>query len=350
MASSKNLSLPASNSLIQPLSRLLSQTLLLLVSTLCTTAVQSEESTRNIPREQAIKQYATTDSQFVDLDGVNVHYRVAGKGPAVLLVHGTLGDTTDWDGWASQLQTDFRVIRFDMPGFGLTGDMPNDNYSVDRMLSLIDSLMDYLGEEQFAIVGISYGGMVGFRYAATRTERITAMVLINSAGIQTGKAAPKKDQSDTQPRKNIFADPIVYAADIKNFYSGYINDSAQITESLIARKTTFINIENRDHIGRIARGLYERGNPQRVLSHVRAPSLILWGTANNALDTETAQTFVDTLNNSCQVEMQTFADGGHYINIGRPIESAKPAVDFLQRMLGGKRPADCNVVCPKPVK
>jgi len=160
---------------------------LLLVNSAC-----SSETTRTISLEQARLKYAADNSMFVDVEGVEVHYREEGQGPAILLVHGTLGDAADWDGWAKELSKDYRVIRFDLPGFGLTGNMKNGNYSIDRSLSLIDALMDQLGEETFAIAGISYGGIVTFRYAATRSDRITAMVLVNSAGIQAGKALKRE--------------------------------------------------------------------------------------------------------------------------------------------------------------
>ncbi|MEH6552282.1 MAG: alpha/beta hydrolase [Pseudomonadales bacterium] len=67
---------------------------------------------------------------------------------------------------------DYRVVRLDLPAFGLTGSVPSGNYSIDRYLMLVDSLMDQLGIERFAIAGTSYGGLVAFRYAGTRTDRV----------------------------------------------------------------------------------------------------------------------------------------------------------------------------------
>ncbi|GGF60188.1 alpha/beta fold hydrolase [Alteromonas lipolytica] len=303
----------------------------------------AEETTRTLTLEQARAKYAGPTSQFADIEGINVHYRDEGKGPVILLMHGTLGDLSDWDEWAEVLKENFRVVRFDLPGFGLTGDIPNGNYSASRSHVLIDGLMDHLGADKFAVVGISYGGMLMFRYAATRTDRVTAMVLINSAGIQRGKAAKnlkKPTNKPAKPRKNMFTDPVVLREDVEAFYNGYINDPERRTPALIQRKLDLLNIENRDKLAKISYGFYEAGNPQRVLAHVKAPSLIMWGTANQALDTETATAFMNALTHACSKELVTFNDGGHYINLERPYETVAAAKQFFMK-LNSNPPEGC---------
>lgn len=323
-------------------------TVMTLAANLCLGSAFAEtstsETTRVLTRESVIEKYRTSEDQYVTLDGIEIHYRAEGSGPAVLLLHGTLGDLMDWDVWADSLKDRYRVIRFDLPGFGTSADMPNANYSVDRMHTTIDSLMDHLGEEQFALVGISYGGMVAFRYAATRVARVSSLILLNSAGIQTGKAPPKaKGDSKAQARKNFFTHPIVEYSDIEGFYDAYINDPKARSPEFIGRKLDFLNIVGREVSGHQARNLYEVGDPIRVLSHVQAPALVMWGEGNAALDTQTAHTFVTAMKNSCLVDLVTFEGGGHYINVGRPQESVEPAARFLDRLRAG----NTFLTCPK---
>ncbi|MEP4892342.1 MAG: alpha/beta hydrolase [Aliiglaciecola sp.] len=291
------------------------------------------ETTRTHTMQEMRSSYADSQSQFVDLDGVNVHYKDEGEGPVILLVHGTLGDLFDWDVWTKELvKSGFRVVRFDIPGFGMSGNIANNNYSVDRTHTLIDSLMDHVGAEKFGIVGISYGGMVVFRYAATRTDRVTSMVLINSAGIQTANAvkkAPKKGAKKRKRTSMFMYSPVVIKDDLVDFYDSYINDQTKVTEQFLQRKLDFLNIQERDKTSIATFKLYEKGDPQRVLSHVKAPSLIMWGTANKALDTKTADAFIDALPNACLTKLVTFESGGHYINIERPVETVKVAQSFF---------------------
>jgi hypothetical protein len=79
--------------------------------------------------------------------------------------------------------------------------------------------------------------------------------------------------------------------------------------------------------------LYERGDPLRVLAHVQAPSLILWGGANKALSLSTADAFEEALKNAPVVEKIVYEGGGHLLNIERPLETGKDVKAFLDRHL-----------------
>ncbi|MCL4776524.1 MAG: alpha/beta hydrolase [Gammaproteobacteria bacterium] len=296
-------------------------------------AAGAAETTRVLSLQSLASKYASPGSQFVELDGIRIRYRDEGAGPAVLLVHGTLGDLADWDGWIDLLADRYRVIRLDLPGFGLSGEVPNGNYSIDRMLSLVDGLMDHLRQESFALVGISLGGAIAFRYAATRTSRVKSLVLINSAGMESGRPIDDADRAEktSRPRNDIFTGPVVTPADIAEFYSAYTSDPSRLPDSFIQRKVDFLNVRGRDEIGRRIMALYERGDPQRVLAHVRAPSLVLWGAHNFALDTRVARQFASALTGACLVELVVLEQGGHYINVERPRESAGAALAFLDR-------------------
>lgn len=311
-------------------------------------------TTRVLPREAMIAKYADAASKFADIEGVRVHYKDEGAGPAILLVHGTFGDLGDWDGWARVLTPHYRVIRLDLPAFGLTGPVPSGNYSVDRMLSLVDGLMDRLGVERFAIAGVSYGGLTAFRYAATRIERVTALVLANSAGIQFGQrgssAAPASApaaaaSAPPAPGYNITTDPRVTYDDAESFLRFLLNNSPLITPALIQRKADFANTAGRLDESRISIRQYERGDPERVLGHVRAPALVLWGSANQALSTQTADAFVKALKRARLAQKIIYPEGGHIINLQRPQETAQDVKAFLDRVIT----AEDRAAAPKRV-
>lgn len=284
-------------------------------------------TTRTLALEEVIARHRDEASRFVDVDGVRVHCKDEGQGPAVLLVHGTFGDLSDWDGWAARLAPRLRVVRLDLPGFGLTGPVPSGNYSVDRLLGLVDGLMDTLEIERFAIAGVSFGGLVAFRYAGTRTDRVSALLLANSAGIQAGQRAAGSGSG------NILTDPQVTEADVRRFLTFLLNDPALVTPALVQRKLAFTNVVGRGEEAAAAIRLYERGSPERVLGRVRAPALVMWGGANPALSTSTADAFVAALRRAPVRERRLYADGGHLINLQRPRETADDAATFLLQHL-----------------
>ncbi len=288
-------------------------------------------SAGTITHAQIVSKYSDAGSRFVVLDGVNIHYKDEGKGPAVLLVHGSIGDLADWDGWLAQLRERYRVIRLDLPSFGLSGGIPSDNYSIDRHLTLVDSLMDHLGEPRFAIVGTSYGGLVAFRYAGTRTDRVSALILMNSAGIELGGRRGRGDRPrDPNP---VFAPRIVTREETTRLLTDLINDPSVVTPALVQRKNDFANVADRDRESFLGVRMYERGDPLRVLSHVRAPALVLWGGNSKGLSRETAQAFVDGLRNSPTVQKIVYEGGGHLLHRERPEATARDAFAFLNAHL-----------------
>lgn len=293
-------------------------------------------SAGNISYAEIVARYADSDSRFVVLegkDGVRTHFKDEGSGPAILLIHSSLGDLKDWDGWVAALVDDYRVVRFDLPAFGLTGPVPSGNYSIDRYLMLVDSLMDHLGIDRFAIAGTSYGGLVAFRYAGTRTDRVTALILQNSAGIEYGgrggTVERERDIGATFKPKRATRDMLSEALKM------VINDPSKVTPDLVARKTDFANVVGRDWEAFVAGTMYERGKPERVLGHVRAPSLVLWGGSSKALSVSTAQAFADALSNAKVVEKIIYDGGGHLLHIERPEQTASDVKAFLDRQLDG---------------
>ncbi|MEM1091729.1 MAG: alpha/beta hydrolase [Pseudomonadota bacterium] len=295
-----------------------------------------EPSAGTITYEAIVKKYADPDSKFAvleGLDGINTHYKDEGSGPAVLLVHSSSGDLKDYDPWVARLKDHYRVVRLDLPAFGLTGAVPSGNYSIDRYLMLVDALMDHLDIKQFAIAGTSYGGLVAFRYASTRQDRVTALVLQNSAGVEYGG----RRGTDERPRDFTMAfKPRAVTTDgFEKMLKIMINDPDQVTPELVARKTDYANVIGRDCESFVAGRLYERGNPERVLSHVRAPALVLWGGDSNGLSVSTAEAFAAALVNAPVVKKIVYEGGGHFIHIERPEETAKDVRAFLDQHLNG---------------
>jgi pimeloyl-ACP methyl ester carboxylesterase len=297
----------------------------------CAAASDAPQSAGTITHEQIVEMYGDAASQFVELDGVKIHYKDEGRGPAVLLVHGSLGDLADWDGWVAVLRERYRVIRLDLPSFGLSGGVPSGNYSIDRYLTLVDSLMDHLNEARFAIVGTSYGGLVAFRYAATRTDRVSALILMNSAGIELGGRRGRADR----PRDPaaLFTPRVATIAATGALLNDLINDSQKVTPALVQRKTDFANVVDRDRESFLGVQLYERGDPLRVLAHVRAPALVLWGGNSRGLSPDTAQAFIDAMRNARSRQKIMYEGGGHLLNLERPEQTARDAKRFLDRQL-----------------
>src|SRR5471032_2185172 len=145
-----------------------------------------------LPRDLLVQRYANAQSQFLDVGGVHAHVRDEGKADAMplVMIHGSLGSLHVWEPWVAQLKDRYRLISVDLPGHGLTGPWAREEYTVEAYTDFIEGLADTLQLERFAIAGQSMGGAVAWSFAATRPERITQLILVDSAGYPREGSSP----------------------------------------------------------------------------------------------------------------------------------------------------------------
>lgn len=136
------------------------------------------------PRAALEAQYAQSPSTFQGVAGIRLHLRDTGakNAPTLILLHGFGSSLHTWDAWAQALQTDHRVIRFDLPGFGLTGPDATGDYSDTRAIAIILALMDQLHVAKATLIGNSMGGRIAWRFSAAHPERTEKLVLISPDG------------------------------------------------------------------------------------------------------------------------------------------------------------------------
>ena len=143
----------------------------------------------DLERAELEKRYAASSPQTIDVDGLKVHYKETGpKGaPALLLLHGFGSSLQAWDDWSLKLEQKYRVIRLDLPGFGLTGASPANDYSEEKDLAILTHFVDKLGLEKFSVMGHSMGGKMAWSLAASQPERVQALVLMAPDGFPETK-------------------------------------------------------------------------------------------------------------------------------------------------------------------
>lgn len=122
-------------------------------------------------------------SQFVDVDGVRVHYQEAGHpaAPALVLIHGFASSTLVWSKVFLKLAyAGFRVIAVDMLGFGYSAKPRNGEYTIRGQAKLLIGLLDALGIPRAFLVGSSYGGAVAATCALDYADRVEKLVLVGT--------------------------------------------------------------------------------------------------------------------------------------------------------------------------
>jgi pimeloyl-ACP methyl ester carboxylesterase len=118
----------------------------------------------------------TFTSRYVDTGDVRLHAVTGGDGPPVLLIHGWPGCWYYWRLVMPALARDFEVIAVDQRGIGLS-DKPEGGYDTGTLANDLTGVMDVLGHEQFAVVGVDTGLLIGYALAADHSDRVARLAV-----------------------------------------------------------------------------------------------------------------------------------------------------------------------------
>ncbi len=129
-------------------------------------------------------------SQWLELQGLRIHYRTAGEtGSPIVLLHGGGADSSflSWELLIPLLAQTHRVFAADWPGYGLS-DKPRLAYTMDYYIQCLEALLDSWGLQTTRLVGLSMGGGIGLGFTLKAPRRVDKLVLLDSYGLQA-KAA-----------------------------------------------------------------------------------------------------------------------------------------------------------------
>jgi 3-oxoadipate enol-lactonase len=124
--------------------------------------------------DNTMEQATHIETGIVQIDGRGINYEMRGEGHPLLLIHGGLGDMRMWDDQVPTLAEHFRVIRFDLAGFGHSDPPAGDLAYFEE----IGTLLDALGIKSAYLVGVSLGGRIEMDFAIAHPDRVDALVLV----------------------------------------------------------------------------------------------------------------------------------------------------------------------------
>ncbi|MBI4234624.1 MAG: alpha/beta fold hydrolase [Chloroflexi bacterium] len=124
------------------------------------------------------------ERQFISVDGIRTHVVVAGEaGPPVVLLHGLGASVACWQENIGPLSQRFRVFAIDLPGHGDSDKPSSIDYTIPRGVHYLLALLDTLALPQAAFIGNSMGGLLVLKTALEHPERVSKLVLVDSAGL-----------------------------------------------------------------------------------------------------------------------------------------------------------------------
>jgi pimeloyl-ACP methyl ester carboxylesterase len=256
---------------------------------------------RPIPLAVLKAKYTNDQSKFLPLLGMWIHYRDEGNmadSTPLVLIHGISSSLQTWDSLTCYLRSKKRIIRFDLPGFGLTGPDPEADYSFSYYARFLDSLLNHLQVSKCDIAGNSLGGGIAWQYASDHPKKVAKLILIDATGypfIYSKLALGLKLLSN--PLMSALAKSITPKFVTRKVLEDVYADQSKITQPLVNRYYDLSLREgNRQAlIQRVKEGFDQDSSRIRQLD---MPVLILWGEQDKMIPLKNAFLFHEAIRGS----------------------------------------------------
>ncbi len=283
----------------------------------------------DIPLETLKARWAGGTSQFVAVDGMEVHVRDEGSGPPVVLVHGTSSSLHTWDGWAERLRQGHRVVRFDLPAFGLTGPSPTRDYSIDAYVALVDHLTTRLGLRRFVLGGNSLGGGIAWAYALAHPDRVRGLILVDAIGYPLrGSDLPIAFRMAGWPVLPSLLAHLDPRRLVENGVRKSYGDASRIQPAIVDRYYE-LTLRPGNRAAFVDRMRAARRDDSARIRELRQPTLILWGAEDRLVPVEAARSFARDIQGA---QLIVYAGLGHVPMEEDPTRTATDVERFLSTL------------------
>jgi pimeloyl-ACP methyl ester carboxylesterase len=288
--------------------------------------------------------WAQMKPRAISVDGDRLAYRVTGKGPVLLLVHGMAGNSLTWRHVTPALAKRFTVVAPDLLGQG-ESDKPRGDYSLGAYANTLRDLMDALGHKRATVVGQSLGGGVAMQFAYQFPERCERLVLVDSGGL--GREVTFYLRMLTVPG---------FEAVFPLFCTPRLRDAGNLIATWLARAgvrstpasqevwrsyASLADAESRQAFFRSLRDVIDlSGQAVSALSRLyraaQLPTLIVWGAQDPFIPVSHAVAAHKAIPGS---RLEIFDGVGHYPHCEAPERFVAVLIDFIASTKPARLPA-----------
>lgn len=280
---------------------------------------------------------ADPDSQFIEVNGVDLHVKKMGQGePVFLLLHGFASSLYTWQALMEPLSQLGTVIAFDRPAFGLTErplDWEGQNpYSPEAQVELVRGLLDHFSVDQAILVGNSAGGTLAMQAALALPERVSGLILAAPA-VYSGGGTPAWVRPLLETPQLRRLGPLVsrqFLARSSELIGLAWDDPTRITPEILALYQKPLQVENWD------RALWEftlasrPANLVERLDQLTLPVLVITGDNDRVVPTAESIRLSEELPN---VQLVVIDNTGHVPQEEKPDLFVEAVKDFLATQL-----------------
>ena len=282
-----------------------------------------------LTKEYVKEKYVLPNSKFINWNGTEIHYTESGSGFPILMIHGFGGSNRDFILLDSMVHDKYRVIRVDLPGFGLS-DFPKQTEENPDYIKVYDDyftfLLDTLHLDSCYVMGNSLGGLMSWNLAVKHPSVVKKLILFNSAGYDMAE--------------------VIKSANAKVFKYGIVQLLLQkgipkfFTKRGMQRVFYNKSLLTVDREQRINDFWNRKGNMQQILNmassdkfldqnlikQIACPTLIVWGKQDKVVHPKYAERFHSDIMKSRVI---MYDSCGHVPMLERPLDVKRDVLKFL---------------------
>jgi len=288
------------------------------------------------PSDDDLKaRYTDERSRFIMVDGVPMHVVEEGEGLPLVLLHGHLGSVRQYEAWSEVLRQDYRVIRLDVPPYGLSGPDPTGDFSAERQYALVYQAITQVLEETNAsslvIGGTSTGSILAMRYASEHPEQVEKLLLSTVPAYTPGARLPPPFAFTALGwlSSNVFNGwtPNVYWT---LFLENIFGQDERVTPQMVRN---YADLNNREDAAASAQAsiMSKVRNPfdtAAIAAAVTAPTLIQWAGQSPVLGAD-GLSQVTAMFTATDVRTIRYPELGHKLTLEDPAQTVADARAFL---------------------
>jgi len=277
------------------------------------------------PADAIEAKYMGPHDRFVEVSGARVRVREEGPAdaPPLLLLHGFTYSLETWDGWAAVLKDDYRVIRYDLLGHGLTGPDPKERYAPEERGAFIGDVMDALNIPSAVIAGNSLGGLAAWRFASDNPGRVDALILVSPGAYPYNGVSDIPAEIPAAMKAYLLTAP---DAGVRASAALVYGDDTKITDERVETLRDMLRREGNGPAMIRSLEKFTLPDPADALARIAAPTLIEWGEDDIIIPIEQGRRLVDDIDGA---RLITYPGVGHAAQEEAPAETVADAMAFL---------------------
>jgi len=284
--------------------------------------------TPDLSRERLLQSYAGTGTAQLMVGDQAYFIQDTGPrdAPTLVLLHGFGASLQTWDAWAAELEKQWRVVRMDVPAFGLTGPAVNNDYSDEADVARLLALLDQLGLQHVALGGHSMGGRIAWNFAAAHPERVSHLLLVSPDGFPDPRSTSEQTYK-VSPWLGLMKYSLPAWA-LKMGVAPAYGDDTLLNPQTLRRYQDMMRAPG------VRAALIERMrqtrniDPVPRLQNLKMPVLLVWGDKDAFIPISNAQDYLKAIPHAV---LASIPQAGHVVHEEAPLPSVQAVKEFLQK-------------------